>query len=107
MNRDEKDWLNRLMKDDAAYIEDGGFTDRVTAALPPRRRFNPRTLILVGSAVVACVSGLVLLPGGQYLTTVAEAGVRAIGYSLSFSTASLGLLAAIAILAALFAAEEA
>jgi hypothetical protein len=43
------------------YLDDGGFTERVLAALPPRRR-DRRMWVLSGSALVAAAIGVAILP---------------------------------------------
>lgn len=47
---------------DLPYVEDGGFTDRVLAALPRRRR-DLRHRVLGVAAVVAALLAAVALPG--------------------------------------------
>ncbi|OGQ77489.1 MAG: hypothetical protein A2289_15060 [Deltaproteobacteria bacterium RIFOXYA12_FULL_58_15] len=62
------DWLDAMLRDDDQYIQDGGFADRVLQALPPKRRQRTRrSAILLASAVIACLLGFVVLPGGQFL----------------------------------------
>jgi len=48
----ENDWLNRVLKDEPPYINDDGFTARVVAGLPPKRRHWLRPVI-IGTATVA------------------------------------------------------
>jgi len=63
--------LNELLMESDVYIEDNGFTDRVMGQLPPPRVSSRwRRPILMLSAVLACLVGLVLVPGGAYLTEV-------------------------------------
>ncbi len=69
--KQDEEWLNELWQESDVYIEDNGFTDRVMGELPaPRRAFRWRRLILVASSLLACLVGLVLIPGGAYLTDV-------------------------------------
>jgi hypothetical protein len=46
------DSLDALLRENDAYLEDGGFTARVVAALPPRRRSWLRPVILLGATVI-------------------------------------------------------
>ncbi len=64
---------------EAPYVDDGAFTDRVLAALPPRRR-SPRAAILGISGVLAAVVGAVAL------------GDAAAGAAASLATAGTGVL---------------
>jgi hypothetical protein len=64
-------WLNELLMENDVYIEDHGFTERVMGQLPPPRASTRwRRPILMVSALLACLVGLVLIPGGAYLTDV-------------------------------------
>ncbi len=63
--------LNDLLQENDVYIEDNGFTERVMNHLPPPRHASRwRRPILLATALLACLVGLVLLPGGAYLTDV-------------------------------------
>jgi hypothetical protein len=63
--------LNELLMESDVYIEDNGFTERVMGHLPPPRNASRwRRPILMVSALLACLVGLVLIPGGAYLTDV-------------------------------------
>lgn len=69
--QNKKEWLGELLREDDVYIEDDGFTARVMDQLPPvRQTFRWRRLILMASALLACTVGLVLIPGGAYLTEI-------------------------------------
>ena len=52
-----KDPLDELLRENDAYVEDGGFTARVVASLPPRRRSWLRPAILFSATLL----GLALL----------------------------------------------
>lgn len=66
-----EEWLGELLREDDVYIEDDGFTARVMDQLPPvHRPFRWRRLVLMASALLACIAGLVLVPGGAYLTEI-------------------------------------
>jgi len=66
-----EDRLDELLRESDVYIEDKGFTQLVMGRLPPPHRASRwRRPILLGSAVLACLVGLVLMPGGAYLTEV-------------------------------------
>jgi hypothetical protein len=68
----EKKFNDRLLTDLLSrpdYIDDGGFTNRVTAALPPtRQKSYYRPVILMAASIIAGLVGLFLLPGGDLLT---------------------------------------
>ena len=64
-----RDWLEDALREDSAYIDDAGFTARVVATLPKRRkRAWLRSAILVGTAALGCVIALWLLPGANFVT---------------------------------------
>lgn len=50
------------LREQDTYINDDGFTARVVAALPPRRRTWLRPLLLLGSAAVGIVLAIQWLP---------------------------------------------
>lgn len=83
----QEDWLNARLRDEAAYLDDAGFTATVVQRLPPKRassKFRATVLILVtilGSALAYVLSG-----GGQFIME----GITRIG---SLSLLSVGLLA--------------
>jgi hypothetical protein len=69
-NHDE-DRLSEFLLESDVYIEDNGFTERVMNRLPPPRHASRwRRPILGATALLACLVGLLLLPGGAYLTDV-------------------------------------
>jgi cation transport ATPase len=63
--------LERILRDDArAKIADGGFTERVMAALPARaaaERAWLRPALVLGSAALGSVLAVVLAPGSYTL----------------------------------------
>jgi hypothetical protein len=67
----QEDWLDARLRDEAPYIDDGGFTAKVVQRLPasqrPRRSFRAIILLcltLLGSVVTYVVSG-----GGKFIGT--------------------------------------
>ena len=69
--RKDDQWLDEIWQESDVYIEDDGFTARVMEQLPPpRQTFRWRRLILVASALLAAVVGLVIVPGGAFLNDV-------------------------------------
>ncbi|MDB6125419.1 MAG: hypothetical protein JWQ71_4412 [Pedosphaera sp.] len=63
---ENNDPLDALLREQDAYIEDGGFTARVTAALPKRRRsFQLRTIILLGAVMLGSALAACWLPLGE------------------------------------------
>jgi len=53
---EEKDPLDTLLREQDVYVDDGGFTARVMAALPPRRRRSwLRPALLLGAAAIGAV----------------------------------------------------
>jgi hypothetical protein len=64
----ELDWLDRRLRDDAAYIDDCGFTAAVVQKLPVRRtRRSLRATILIAAAVLASALTYVLSGGGSFI----------------------------------------
>ena len=62
----QEDRLDARLRDEASYIDDGGFTSRVVHKLPARRvRRSYRALILLGVTLAACVAAY-LLSGGSW-----------------------------------------
>jgi len=62
----QEDWLDSRLRDEAAYIDDRGFTAGVVQKLPARRvRRTLRALILIGVALVASVIAY-LVSGGSW-----------------------------------------
>ena len=50
------------LREQTPYIDDNGFTQRVIAALPPRRHTWLRPVLLLGSAAVGIVLAIQWLP---------------------------------------------
>ena len=64
----QEDWLDARLRDDAVYIDDGGFTARVVQKLPTRRvRLVVRAAILLGLTLVASVIAYLLSDGGWFI----------------------------------------
>ena len=59
---DTNDPLDTLLREQNAYIEDNGFTARVIAALPQRRRAWFRPALLLGATAIGCVLAIWWLP---------------------------------------------
>jgi anti-sigma factor RsiW len=59
---EEKDPIDTQLREQTPYIDDNGFTQRVIAALPPRRRTWLRPVLLLGSAAVGIVLAIQWLP---------------------------------------------
>lgn len=68
---DEKlqdDWLDARLRDEAAYIDDAGFTAGILQKLPARRvRHSLRAMILLGVTLVACAIAYVLSGGAWFV----------------------------------------
>jgi hypothetical protein len=68
MNQPEKkDPLDTQLREHDMYINDNGFTTRVVAALPPRRRTWLRPVLLLGSVAVGTVLAIQWLPWGDLM----------------------------------------
>lgn len=64
----QEDWLDARLRDEASYIDDGGFTSRVMHQLPARRvRRSYRAVILLGVTLAACVAAYLLSDGGWFI----------------------------------------
>ena len=62
------DWLEDALKHDDRYIDDAGFTARVVASLPARRkRAWLRPLIIGATSVAGLALALWVLPSENYL----------------------------------------
>src|ERR1035437_3935060 len=59
---EEKDPIEMQLREQDTYINDDGFTARVVAALPPRRRTWLRPVLLLGSVAVGIVLAIQWLP---------------------------------------------
>lgn len=61
----QEDWLDTRLRDEAAYVDDGGFTARVVQKLPARPvRHGLRAVILLGVTLVALAIAYRLSDGG-------------------------------------------
>lgn len=64
----QEDWLDAKLRDEAAYIDDAGFTAHVVRKLPARRvRHSLRAVILLGLTVVASAIAYLLSGGGWFI----------------------------------------
>jgi hypothetical protein len=60
---EEMDPLDALLREQNTYIDDGGFTARVIAALPQRRRHSwLRPALLLGAAAIGAALAIRWLP---------------------------------------------
>jgi hypothetical protein len=68
MNEPEpNDPLDALLRDQATYVDDHGFTRRVLAALPRRRSSALRPAIVLGATALACALTVWGFPTGDIL----------------------------------------
>jgi len=64
----QEDWLDARLRDEAAYVDDGGFTANVVRKLPARRvRHSLRAVILLGVTLVASVMAYLVSGGGWFI----------------------------------------
>jgi hypothetical protein len=64
----QEDWLDARLRDEAAYLDDGGFTAGVVQKLPARRvRHSLRAVILLGVTLVASAIAYLLSGGGWFI----------------------------------------
>jgi hypothetical protein len=78
MTDHDHDWRRQL--ENPGDIDDLGFTGRVMAVLPPRRRRlsqAQRAAVLMGCAVLAGLLGLFALPGGSFVAHAFRGAVAA------------------------------
>src|SRR6266446_5367375 len=62
------DWLDARLREEAAYVDDGGFTARVVQKLPARRvQHSLRAVILLGVTLVASTIAYLLSGGGWFI----------------------------------------
>jgi hypothetical protein len=60
----QEDWLDARLRDEAPYIDDGGFTSRVVHNLPVRQvRRSYRAFIMLGITIAACIVAFWLAGG--------------------------------------------
>ncbi len=63
------DWLEDTLKHDNRYIDDAGFTARVVASLPVRRKRAWLRPVILGSATLAGLAlAFAFIPAGDYIT---------------------------------------
>lgn len=87
-----------LRRENATYLQDDGFTDRVLGRLPPRRaRSRQRSGIVVGFALLACLLTTLVLSGGDLRPS---AVVAVFASAPLFSVLPLVTLVAAAVVAA-------
>lgn len=67
-DQESDDSLDALLRDQATYIDDNGFTRRVLIALPRRRRSALRPAIVLGATALACALTVWWFPTGEMLT---------------------------------------
>jgi anti-sigma factor RsiW len=64
----QEDCLDARLREEAAYIDDGGFTLRVVRKLPAHRvRHSLRAVILLGVTLVASAIAYLLSGGGWFI----------------------------------------
>jgi hypothetical protein len=64
----QEDWLDIRLREEAAYIDDAGFTAGVAEKLPVQRvRRSVRATILLGITVLASVTAYLLSGGGRFV----------------------------------------
>jgi hypothetical protein len=64
----QEDWLDARLRDEAAYVDDNGFTARVVHSLPGRSaRQALRAVILLGVTLVASAITYLLTGGGWFI----------------------------------------
>jgi hypothetical protein len=64
----QEDWLDARLRDEAVYIDDGGFTAHIVQKLPSRPvRHVLRAVILLGVTLVASVVAYLLSDGGWFI----------------------------------------
>lgn len=67
MNPESNDPLDSILKEQETYIEDAGFTGRVMASLPKRKRgLMLRVVLLPGSALLGLVLAFYFLQGADF-----------------------------------------
>jgi hypothetical protein len=68
----QEDWLDRRLREEMPYIDDGGFTARVVQKLPAAQRDRSfRALILLGITMLASAFAYVISDGGWFLVQAA------------------------------------
>lgn len=72
------DPLDALLREQDKYTEDNGFTARVVAALPRRRRAWLRPVLLLGTVAIGSVLAVEWLPWGNLPALDSSALLRSI-----------------------------
>jgi len=73
----QEDWLDARLRDEAAYVDDGGFTARVVQKMPARpARHALRAVILLGLTLVASVIVYLVSGGGWFIAEEVTRFVR-------------------------------
>ena len=65
-----EDWLDAKLRDEMPYIDDDGFTSRVSQELPVRRSPKIRSAILLSFSIVAAVVAYFVAGGGSFAMDV-------------------------------------
>jgi hypothetical protein len=79
MKPDHDDPLEAALQGSPVYLDDRGFTDGVMRSLPPARPGSRLRAVVLGLATaIACLLGLVVLPGGEALLSLMGAMGRAL-----------------------------
>jgi hypothetical protein len=106
MNGPEKDdGIDALLRDQNTYVDDGGFTARVIAALPRHhRRFRLRSALLTGAAAVGAALAICWLPWGN-LTLPHTSALLALDAKVLMPWMSVLLVAASVLWAAMAAIQ--
>ena len=91
----QEDWLETRLCEEAAYIDDAGFTAQVMQKLPAPRpsQSSLRGAILLGATILACIVAYFVSDGGHFLVSAVQ----------SFAAMPLWLICTIAILCAALA----
>lgn len=100
----QKDLLDRQLREAAPYIDDAGFTARVLHALPPPRprRESFRAIILFGITLLGSALAYVLSDGGRFIAVTVERAailpllwIFALALGIGLLMTGLGLAAAV------------
>jgi hypothetical protein len=64
----QEDWLEKRLREEMPYIDDGGFTARVVQKLPaPASRYSFRAAILLCVTLLASIVTYLASDGGRFL----------------------------------------
>ncbi|MBA3962412.1 MAG: hypothetical protein H0X40_10985 [Chthoniobacterales bacterium] len=69
-----EDWLDARLREEAAYIDDAGFTAQLMQKVPARRttRTSLRGAVLLGITMLACVITYLASDGGHFLVSAVQ-----------------------------------